>query len=356
MTIGGSNFANGVVVTFGGTAAAGVTVVSSSLLTATTPAHAAGAVAVVVTNPDSGTSTLPNGFTYVAATAPTVTGITRAPGHRRRNRLRPHRDRFRARHDGDAGWGGGRRPAGAIADHRDRPHAGPHRGHGGRRGHDRRRHHDAGCGFTYQSGSGGGPGDQDGDGLPDTCETQFGLDPQSGVGADGAAGDPDGDGRTNAQECSEGTHPARLLPGVSRRGRDRLVLRHPLELLNPGTVDAKALIRYQTETGTTPSQFLVVPAHTRRTVNPETHAGPRSRRFSTLVESDQRLVVERAMQWGPSHYGSSAETATSVAEHDVVLRGRGHARRVQPVLPAAEPGRYAGDGGLTYFGSRRRRP
>ena len=54
MTLGGSNFASGVVLTFGGTPAACVSVLSPSLLTATTPAHVAGAVAVVVTNPDTG--------------------------------------------------------------------------------------------------------------------------------------------------------------------------------------------------------------------------------------------------------------------------------------------------------------
>ena len=49
--------------TFGGTAATNVTVVSSTSITATTPAHAAGAVNVVVTD-SGGSGTLTNGFTY----------------------------------------------------------------------------------------------------------------------------------------------------------------------------------------------------------------------------------------------------------------------------------------------------
>ena len=52
----------------GGTAATGVTVVSSTSITATTPAHAAGAVNVVVTNTDAQSGTLTNGYTYTTST------------------------------------------------------------------------------------------------------------------------------------------------------------------------------------------------------------------------------------------------------------------------------------------------
>jgi hypothetical protein len=51
-------------VTFGGTAATGFIVNSDALITCITPAHAAGAVAVVVLNP-RGNVTLPNAYTYV---------------------------------------------------------------------------------------------------------------------------------------------------------------------------------------------------------------------------------------------------------------------------------------------------
>ena len=49
MTITGTNFASGATVTFGGTAATSVVVVNGTTITATTPAHAAGAVTVTVT-------------------------------------------------------------------------------------------------------------------------------------------------------------------------------------------------------------------------------------------------------------------------------------------------------------------
>jgi len=64
VTITGANFATGATVTIGGTAATGVTVASATSITATTPAHAAGAVDVVVTNPDSRSGTLTGAFTY----------------------------------------------------------------------------------------------------------------------------------------------------------------------------------------------------------------------------------------------------------------------------------------------------
>ena len=66
VTISGANFLNGATVTFGGNNASNVVVVDSETITATTPAHALGAVTVVIRNPDAHTATLPNGFTYVS--------------------------------------------------------------------------------------------------------------------------------------------------------------------------------------------------------------------------------------------------------------------------------------------------
>ena len=68
VTITGTNFASGAAMTFGGTAATNVVVVNSTTITATTPAHAAGAITVTVTvNSQSGSLT--NGFTYNGAVA-----------------------------------------------------------------------------------------------------------------------------------------------------------------------------------------------------------------------------------------------------------------------------------------------
>ena len=69
VTITGTNFGPGATVTFGAAAATNVVVVSSTTITATTPAGSIGAVTVTVTNVGSQSGSLANGFTYNAAVA-----------------------------------------------------------------------------------------------------------------------------------------------------------------------------------------------------------------------------------------------------------------------------------------------
>jgi len=77
VTIAGTGFLSGATVSFGGTPATGVTLASSTSITATTPDHAAGAVSVIVTNTDAQSNALAGGYTYAAPhAAPTVTAIT----------------------------------------------------------------------------------------------------------------------------------------------------------------------------------------------------------------------------------------------------------------------------------------
>jgi DNA-binding protein YbaB len=80
VTISGTNFVSGATVTFGGTAATSVVVSNSTTITATTPAHAAGAVTVVVKNPDTQTGSLASGFTYTSAPPPAVSSVSPASG------------------------------------------------------------------------------------------------------------------------------------------------------------------------------------------------------------------------------------------------------------------------------------
>ena len=68
VTVTGTSFLPGATLSLGGTPATGLTVVSATSITATTPAHAAGAVNVAVTNPDGQTGTLANGYTYSSTT------------------------------------------------------------------------------------------------------------------------------------------------------------------------------------------------------------------------------------------------------------------------------------------------
>ncbi len=78
VAIKGTGFQSGATVKLGGTAATGVTVVSSTSITATTPAHSAGAVSVVVTNTDAQSGTLSGGFTYSSASGTGGIGFVQA--------------------------------------------------------------------------------------------------------------------------------------------------------------------------------------------------------------------------------------------------------------------------------------
>jgi large repetitive protein len=64
ISLRGANFVAGASVTIGGAAALSVVVASGGTITAKTPAHATGAVDVVVTNPNGQTSTLSGAFNY----------------------------------------------------------------------------------------------------------------------------------------------------------------------------------------------------------------------------------------------------------------------------------------------------
>jgi len=79
VTISGSGFGSTATVKIGGVAATGVSVTSSTSITATTPAHAAGKADVVVTNADGQSGTLSQAFTY-AVPGPTITSISPGTG------------------------------------------------------------------------------------------------------------------------------------------------------------------------------------------------------------------------------------------------------------------------------------
>jgi len=79
ITISGANFTGASAVSFGGTAAAGFTVVADGTIFAVSPAGSAGTVDITVTTP-SGTSGTSSSDHYTYVTAPTVTGISPSAG------------------------------------------------------------------------------------------------------------------------------------------------------------------------------------------------------------------------------------------------------------------------------------
>ncbi|MBI5066834.1 MAG: IPT/TIG domain-containing protein [Deltaproteobacteria bacterium] len=76
--LGGTGFATGAAVTFGGTLAT-VTAATATALTVTAPAHAQGAVDVAVQNPDGQSSLLAAAFTYAAPPPPPPVLLTISP-------------------------------------------------------------------------------------------------------------------------------------------------------------------------------------------------------------------------------------------------------------------------------------
>ena len=81
ITITGTGFVAGATVRVRGNLCTGLSVVSATSITCTTSAGSAGTGGVLVENPDTGSSLLPNGFTYSAGVvAPTITSVTPTSG------------------------------------------------------------------------------------------------------------------------------------------------------------------------------------------------------------------------------------------------------------------------------------
>lgn len=60
--------------------------------------------------------------------------------------------------------------------------------------------------------------DADGDGLPNSWEQTYGLDPLASDGDNGANGDPDSDGQLNSQEYLAGTNPSADIKSITKEG------------------------------------------------------------------------------------------------------------------------------------------
>ncbi len=154
-----------------------------------------------------------------------------------------------------------------------------------------------------------GDPDSDGDGLPDWWEQRSGLNPNAGSGDDGPSGDPDSDGVSNLAELQNGSHPRGFFTRYLAEGATSAFFDTTLALVNPSTTPALALLRFLQGDGTSMSYDLAVPARTRRTLNVKTDAQLAQAEFSTVVETDVQLVIDRTMTWDAGGYGSHAETS-----------------------------------------------
>jgi hypothetical protein len=320
VTVNGIDFRAGATLTIGCGAATSVVVVNATTITGITPACPEGTANVVVTNPDTGTATLGGGFRF-GSPLPTVGSVTPNSGS--------------SNGGTSVTISGTNFGAGAAVTFGANPGTNtqvlnpttlttltpPGAGAGAVTVTVQNTDGHTGSlpnGFTYTNTPNVCVGDSDCDGLPDSCELKFGLNPNSGVGDDGPDGDPDGDGKTNLQECTDGTNPRGFFKRYMAEGATGPFFDMEIEILNPTDQPAKVLLEYLPQLADPqfphPSDFVLVPAHSRRTVNPEMNPAMTQSSFSTIVESDVQVIVERTMKWDATHYGSHAETSQPSAE------------------------------------------
>ena len=158
--------------------------------------------------------------------------------------------------------------------------------------------------------------DSDSDGMTDTWEERFGLDP-----ADPADRllDADGDGVTNLEEHGQYTHP-RNDPAFTRyfaEGATSDFFETRFALANPNNVPATVALRFMSLTRCCPSipissgtTLTLPPRASRKVVLPlDAYLGRAD--FSTAIESDHEIVADRLMTWDRvNRYGSHGERAT----------------------------------------------
>jgi hypothetical protein len=84
-----------------------------------------------------------------------------------------------------------------------------------------------------------------------------------------------------------------------------------LALVIPGSVPAAVMLRYQNPWGgvAAPSFATTIPPLTRITIDPAPMPGVDAGDFSTVVESDTLVVVDRTVSVHGVGHGSAAETA-----------------------------------------------
>jgi hypothetical protein len=319
VVVSGAGFQPGATVLLGATAVP-VSSLTPTALTFTTPACAAGPHAVTVTNPDGGTVTMPGAFTCVAVSQPSTASVS--PG------LGPIAGGTAVQVGGSGFVAGASvmfgsaplanvmvlspavitgtttaHPAGTVAVTVTNPDGGTTSLPGA---------------FTYQAGACAiSPTDADGDCLPDTWETDYGLDPHSGVCPDGPACDPDGDGETNLHEYEGGTHPRGFYRQYFAEGVVSDMFRTLFQLVSPGqpSTTARVQVRYLRQGGTSAGQsasttFSLV-GTALRVVDPVASLGAGAHEFATVIESDAVIAAARTVAWDATTYGSHAEVGVA---------------------------------------------
>jgi len=153
--------------------------------------------------------------------------------------------------------------------------------------------------------------DNDGDLLDDAWERAYGLDPGSSAGIDGMDGDADADGVSNFLEFAAGTHPKGIHKRYLAEGATSSFFKTRLALLNPTEQATNTIVQFQKADGTAVIRTLKMAPLERVTIQAAEVPGLATAEFSTAVESDGPVVVDRMMTWDGNAYGSHAETSVA---------------------------------------------
>jgi hypothetical protein len=157
--------------------------------------------------------------------------------------------------------------------------------------------------------------DVDDDGMSSVWESTFGLNFSD---AADAALDADSDGLTALQEFQAASHPRGLFKRYLAEGAENAFFSTTIDAFNPGAATATVVARFLGQNGVATSSAITT-ARERVTgtslvrISPDRGNLP-DQAFSTVIESDQLLAVERTMTWGGGlgvGYGSHAETAVA---------------------------------------------
>jgi type 1 glutamine amidotransferase len=153
--------------------------------------------------------------------------------------------------------------------------------------------------------------DQDTDGMPDEWETRYGLDLHSAASPNGGSDDIDSDGVSNVDEYKLNTHPNGEHQRYLAEGATGDFFDTRIALVNPSTTEtAHAQLRFLREGDSVVANNVLLPPRSRRTVFVDEVPGMTHVSFSTVVDSDHPVVVDRTMTWGfGAAFGSHAETS-----------------------------------------------
>ena len=291
ITLTGTNFVSGATVSVGGTAATAVTFVSATQVRATTPAGTAGARDVQITNPSGQSATRTGAFTYTSSTAPTITSVSPASGPTSGGTVITITGANYV-----LGAGGEIRVGGVMCSNIQYISATQLRA--------TTPNGTAGARDVYIRNPNGQTVTRTG-GFTYTTTSSLTQTQSSEMESLSAA-----EQTVDASALAADTAPAGEYRRYLAEGIETDQMNTRLAIANPGAADAHVRLTFEQADGAT-TQFAVdVPARARRTVAiadevPQLVGAS----FSTLLESDQPVALDRLISWDARGVGASLEAA-----------------------------------------------